>query len=561
MSHHTAAVIGCGKAMPGKEGFAIGHAHGRGYAAVGGVDLCAVDPDEANRQAFAEAFAVPPERCFKSTAELYARRIPDVVSICTWPHLHAEQTREAAEAGVRGILCEKPMALDPEEAEAMHRVCRNQNVKLAIAHQRVYDGTSVKLKALLKEGVIGRGWCAEMRVGGGWDMLSWSVHWMDLANWLYDALPETVLAGLDHTGARRYRHAIEDGSVVLAEYPEDRQALFVTGPDEPDGRQITVRGTDGMIALEENKLCVFNRDGYAEHEPAPVEHGGFAGLVANMLGAIERDEPLALDAQRSKHATMMAWAAHESARTMRRVALPLEIGYAPLELAQHPPRRGEAPGRVVIHADAHHADPVTGMGGREGLLEAVEALGAESVAMVRVEERPLEPADLEGADLLILYHTQRETPESARQAIEAWVKAGQPLLIAHCGIGAYADWPAFRMWLGRHWIWPDEAGRTPSGHPHEACELEVLAPDRFPAGWRQAWLPRDEVYVDLHEAAPVHELAQGRIASRGAVPIAWQSVAQPNVAVWAPGHRRDLWGLEVMRDGLRAAIEAIRTEP
>lgn len=556
MSQHTAAVIGCGKAMPGKEGFAIGHNHANGYRAVGGVDLCAVDPDDANRKAFAETFGVPEARCFKSTADLYAALVPEVVSICTWPHLHAEQTREAAKAGVKGILCEKPMALDPVEAQAMHDVCKRKNVKLAITHQRVYDGVNVKLKELLHAGAIGEGWCAEMRVDNGWDMLSWSVHWMDLVNWLYDAMPDTILAGCDHTGQRRYRHAIEDGSVVLAEYPNSRQAIFVTGPDLPDGRMVSVRGTEGLITVDGKKLCVFNRDGYTEHQGAAVEHGSFAGLVANMFGAIDHDEPLLLDAERSKHATMMAWAAHESARTMRRVTIPLEIGYAPLEVAQHPPRRTGSLGRVVIHADAHHADPVTGEGGREGLLEAMQALGAESVEMIKVEDRALEPGDLESADLLLLYHTQRETPAVSKEAIDAWVKAGKPLGVIHCGIGAYPDWPEFRQWMGRHWVWGDEPGRKPSGHPHEPCELKVLDPAKFATGWDEAWLPRDEVYVDLHDAAPVHELVTGTIPE-GDQSIAWQSKDQPNVAVWAAGHRKDIWNVPTMREGLDATIRLV----
>ena len=556
MSPRTAAIIGCGKVVPGKEGFAIAHAHATGYQAVPELDLYAVDPDDDNRNAFAEKFGVPQERCFKSTEDLYAATTPDVVSICTWPGLHYPQTLEAVKAGVKGIVCEKPMAMDNTEARIMHDQCKSKGVRLAIAHQRVYDGENVKLKELLHGGAIGEGWCAEMRVGEGWDMLSWSVHWMDLVNWLYDALPDTVLAGADHTGQRRYRHAIEDASVVLAEYPDNRQAIFVTGPDLPDGRMVTVRGSEGMITLDGGKLCVFNRQGYTEHEPAAVEHGGFGGLMVNMFAAIERDEPLTLDAERSRHATAMGWAAQESARTMRRVSMPLEIGYAPLEIAQHPPRRSGSLGRVVLHADAHHADPETGEGGREGLRDAVEALGAESVELIKVEDRALEPADLESADLLLLYHTQKETPASSKRAIDAWVKAGRPLGIIHCGIGAYADWPEFRRWMGRHWVWSDEPGLEASGHPHEPCALKVLDPAKFATGWDEAWLPQDEVYVRLHDAAPVHELVTGAIAE-GDQPIAWQSKDQPHVAVWAAGHRQDIWRVPAMRDGLDATLRLV----
>ncbi|MFW6060549.1 MAG: Gfo/Idh/MocA family oxidoreductase [Phycisphaeraceae bacterium] len=553
----TAAIIGCGKARQGKEGFAIGHAHAKGYLhGMPDIKLHAVDPDDDNRKAFGETFELPSDQLFPSTTALYEALTPEVVSICTWPRLHRPQVIEAAQTGVKGIICEKPMALDNTEVDKMLAACREHGTKLAIAHQRAYDGVFVKLRELLHGGAIGDGWCAEMRVGDGWDMLSWSVHWMDLVSWLFDAQPEWVLAGIDHSGARRYEHAIEDNSVVLAQYPQGRQAIFVTGPDLPDGRMVQVRGRDGMIAMEDGKLSVFNRDGFTVHEPAPVDKPGFAGLIANMFETIDNGAPLRVDAERSANATRMAWAAHESARSMRRVPVPADVHFAPLEVVQRAPRPGSL-GRVVLLADNHHADPVTGEGGREGLAEAVRAIGAESVEVIKAEQHSIEPGDLQGADLLLLYHTQRASTPAARQAIGGWVEAGKPLGIVHCGIGAYADWPTFRQWMGRHWVWRGEPGMQPSGHPHEPCEIEVTSPERFDPGWATAWLPRDEVYVQLHEAAPVHELAVGRI-STGQQPIAWQSVAQPNVAVWAPGHRRDVWQLPAMRTGLAATVNLVR---
>ena len=558
MSERTAAVIGCGKKQAGKECHAIGHAHGAGYA-VGRPDavLHAVDPDAENLARFGERFGVPEERRFRSTDELYASVVPEVVSVCTWPRLHHPQVIEAARAGAKAVICEKPIALDGSEAEEMLEACRNAGTRLAIAHQRAYEGAFVKLKALLAEGAIGEGLCAELRIDDGWDMLSWSVHWLDLTNWLYDALPRTVLAGADHTGARRYQHAIEDASVVLAEYPGNRQALFVTGPDMPDGRHVQVRGRDGLIAVEEGGLAVFNRAGYRVEPPADVPKEGFAGLVAETFDAIDGVADLRVDAERSVHATGMAWAAHESARTMRRVRVPSEVQYAPLEVAQHPPERDESLGRVVLLADDHHADPVTGEGGREGLAEAARALGAEALTVIEAEKRHLEPADLEDADLLLIYHTRREAPEATRRAIGAWVEAGKPLGIVHCGIGAYAEWDAFRQWMGRHWVWGDEPGLTASGHPHEPCPLTVCDPERFRPGWDRAWLPRDEVYVSLHDRAPVRELVTGHI-ERGAQPIAWQSMERPNVGVWAAGHRKDMWRVPAMRDGLAATIRCLR---
>ena len=41
---------------------------------------------------------------------MLAAEKPDIVSICTWPFLHAPMTLAAAALPVKAIWCEKPMA-------------------------------------------------------------------------------------------------------------------------------------------------------------------------------------------------------------------------------------------------------------------------------------------------------------------------------------------------------------------------------------------------------------------------------------------------------------------
>ena len=57
---------------------------------------------------------------------------PDIVSVCTWHPLHAEMTIAAAARQPKAILCEKPMATNLGEAEAMMIACQRNQVKLAI---------------------------------------------------------------------------------------------------------------------------------------------------------------------------------------------------------------------------------------------------------------------------------------------------------------------------------------------------------------------------------------------------------------------------------------------
>src|SRR5260370_17641414 len=50
------------------------------------------------------------ERIYADYQEMLAREQLDIVSIFTWPHHHAPMVIATAEAGVKAIHCEKPMA-------------------------------------------------------------------------------------------------------------------------------------------------------------------------------------------------------------------------------------------------------------------------------------------------------------------------------------------------------------------------------------------------------------------------------------------------------------------
>lgn len=543
---YCAAVIGCGKFNPGKEGWAIGHAHAEGYKlADPGVRLCGVDPNPENLAAFGERFGVAAEDLFASTDALYAAVTPDVVSICTWPKLHAPQVIEAATRGVRGILCEKPMALNGREIDTMLEACTKSGSLLAIAHQRCHNPNFQLAKRLLHEGAIGADWVLEARVGGGWDMLSWSVHWIDMASWLFGATPVSVLAAVSQSGQRIYQHAVEDGSVVFAEYPDKRQAIFITGPDHHQkGEMVFLRGSDGMLAINENlehPLRVWNQaDGYREIPLPTGEPVGMHAMVLEMFAALESGAPMQLDAARSAITTRTAYAAHESARLMKKIEAPFTTGYAPLEILQHPVLRRIPDGRIVLFADEHF-----GSGGREGILEALEKATGRKPELIEASAG-LTQADLDGAGVLLLYHTQEEPSSETRAALTDWIESGKPTVFVHAALGGYKNWTEYHQWAGKVWIWGT------SDHPYE--ETRLIATDPRFVAWKEAWLPNDEVFIKLGAKADVDVIVETTI-SLGTFPVAWISQSCPNVVTWVPGHRREMWSVPAMASGL---VEMIR---
>jgi xylose dehydrogenase (NAD/NADP) len=105
-----------------------------------------------NAQKFADELGIP--KAYGSYEELLNDHEIDAVYIPLPNHLHKEWTIKAAEAG-KHILCEKPIALDEEEAREMVEVCEKEGVVLAEAYMYRHQKRYEDIKNLIKSGEIG----------------------------------------------------------------------------------------------------------------------------------------------------------------------------------------------------------------------------------------------------------------------------------------------------------------------------------------------------------------------------------------------------------------------
>lgn len=542
----SVAIIGCGKHGADRVGFAIGHAHAEAWKrADPSLRLLTVDPSAENLANLADRFDVAPADRFAGTSALYAAVTPDFVSVCTWPGLHASQAKEAIAAGVKWIVCEKPMAADIAEVREMLAASRKAGAQMAIPHQRCFNPMNQLARRLIVEGAIGDGLILEGRVAGDWDILAWTVHWFDLARFLLDSKPVSVLAGCDVTDVRRYNHAVENASTIFVEFDNGAQASFITGPKSADGTTVCVRGSRGLMRIGKTAIKLYTDVGYRELTPDPdivaAYPRDFVALMKNVLAAADGSEPLVCDAEHCHLATEVAYAAHESARARRRISLPMDTLFAPLEVLQHASKPVMPPGPYVLCADNHP--------GRDGIAEALLSLTRQPPTVLDATQ-DLTDTQLSGAGVLMLYHTHHLPSEATQAALRNWVRSGRPLLLIHAAIGAYPQWDEYKRWCGRVWVW----GKGGSTHPHEPCTLAQSGLPDLP--WNTGWLPRDEVFIRLADTSRVEDLVTAKIP-HGEFPAAWRSVEHRNIATWVPGHRSDSWRVPAMREGLAAMLRLI----
>lgn len=331
---YRAAIVGAGAPIPvatsNREGYSIGYYHARGYMAHPNVDVVAVvDLRPENAQALADH--VGGAKVYTSISDLRAHEQIDVISVCTWPTLHCEMVVDAFAAGVRMVLCEKPMAVSLEEADRMVAAADKAGGRLFINHQRRYAQPFAGAGRLIADGHLGELLRCEAYVGEGWDLMSWGSHWVDMARFYGgDGPVPWVFAAADRNGNVRYGHYVEDQVLVQFPVRETALATLSLGP-HLSGHGLFVTGTKGSMHVTGSgaQLALYDgRDSAALHReyldvPADVSDG-FAEAIADMIAATEQHRPSLIDGTSGQADTEIIMAAYASATSGHVEHLPLQ---------------------------------------------------------------------------------------------------------------------------------------------------------------------------------------------------------------------------------------------
>jgi phthalate 4,5-cis-dihydrodiol dehydrogenase len=115
--------------------------------------VAAADPRAEARDRFAADFAGA--RTYESVDALVADARVEAVYVATPHQHHANHARVAAAAG-KHLLVEKPMAISIDEAAAMTRVARENQVVLVVGPSHSFDLPVLRARKVIEEGKLGR---------------------------------------------------------------------------------------------------------------------------------------------------------------------------------------------------------------------------------------------------------------------------------------------------------------------------------------------------------------------------------------------------------------------
>jgi predicted dehydrogenase len=78
-----------------------------------------------------------------------------VVSVCSYPHQHAEQAIAAAKAS-KHLIIEKPLALSWDDCQAVQKAVERAAVKTCVCFECRFSSQFITIKAILDKGLLGR---------------------------------------------------------------------------------------------------------------------------------------------------------------------------------------------------------------------------------------------------------------------------------------------------------------------------------------------------------------------------------------------------------------------
>lgn len=342
MAQFRVGIIGCGRPWKseGASGFGMANFHAHGYNSSPDATIVALaDISLENARAFQATHGG--ERIYADYREMLAHEQLDIVSICTWPHLHAPMVIAAAEAGVKAIHCEKPMAPSYAEALRMVDICQAQGTQLTFNHQRRFGSHFRAARDILKSGVIGQ---LQRLEGTCLNLFDWGTHWFDMFGFYNDEAAATwVIGQVDwRNGTTIFGVPVESQGISLFSYENGVQGLLITGHGTERKLSNRLIGSDGVIEVTLGATSIRVRGkGDADWRDVQVADEGQENLsevvgrgVLDLIEALKTGREPELSARRALRATELIFATYESSRRAGRIELPLEPLASPFPRAE-----------------------------------------------------------------------------------------------------------------------------------------------------------------------------------------------------------------------------------
>ena len=330
--------------------------------------VAVASPSPGNARAFAERHAIA--GVYRDYRDMLRDPAIELVSITAPNHLHAQMTIDAARAG-KHVVCEKPLCVTLEEADAMIDTCAKAGVLLLYAEELFFAPKYVKAKQMADEGAFGRvhlvkqsekhsgphsDWFWDVAQSGGGALMDLGCHGIAFCWWfLGKPNVKSVYAQLS-TQVHRGRTLGDDEALTIIEFENGATGVVENSWTKPGGMDdsVEVFGDKGQTyadMLMGNALPTYSEVGfgYAVEKAASTQgwtwpvfeeqfNYGFPQEMRHFARCVRGKETPVSDGATGRVVQEVLYAAYASAGLGRKITFPFRpTGIAkPIDLWLHP---------------------------------------------------------------------------------------------------------------------------------------------------------------------------------------------------------------------------------
>ena len=314
--------------------------------------IAVASPTKGNAAAFAKRHGVA--HAYADYRELLANPDIEMVSITAPNRLHAQITIDAAKAG-KHVVCEKPLCITLEEADAMIDACARAGVLLLYAEELFFAPKYLKAKQMADEGAFGRihlvkqgekhsgphsDWFWDVDQSGGGAVMDLGCHGIAFCWWfLGRQRVKSVYAHLS-TQVHGARTQGDDEALTIIEFEDGAIGVVENSWNRPGGMDdsIEVFGDKGQVyadLLMGNAMPTYSEVGfgYAVEKastttgwtyPVYEEHWnyGFPQEMRHFARCVRGTETPISDGETGRVVQEVLYAAYASAGLGRKIQLP-----------------------------------------------------------------------------------------------------------------------------------------------------------------------------------------------------------------------------------------------
>lgn len=335
--------------------------HINGYKSLDQVELYALcDINEERVEKIAAKHNV--QHTFTDYHEMLKLDELDAVSVCTWNSEHAAATIAALKAG-KHVLCEKPMAINTQEALAMEQAAKESGKLLMIGLVRRYGNDCEVVKDFIDADALGElyyakatylrragypgGWFGDRKRSGGGPVIDLGVHVIDLVRYLMGSPNPVAVTAVTYNKLGPRTHIkkrggyssaeqnqqpvfdVEDLAVGLIKFDNGATLMLETSFSlniKADVANIELFGSKGGAKLDPKLELYSEQQGYLvditpAHNTALSFDGLFEREISHFVDCITKGVPCVSPAHDGVMLMRIIDGIYESARTGREVLL------------------------------------------------------------------------------------------------------------------------------------------------------------------------------------------------------------------------------------------------